>query len=76
MIDGGSMVRALFKGELSPANTGNGDMNKAKGLPGSAGVARGTAKVIHSLAEAGKLRPGDVLVATSRWLDRDSVSAD
>jgi hypothetical protein len=52
------MVRALFKGELSPANTGNGDMNKAKGLPGSAGVARGTAKMIHSLAEAGKLRPG------------------
>jgi pyruvate,water dikinase len=65
MTDGGSMVRALFKGEMSPANTSNGEMNKVKGLPGSAGVARGTARVIHSLAEAGKLQPGDVLVAVS-----------
>ena len=32
------------------------------GTPGSAGVVRGTARVIHSLAEAGKLQPGDVLV--------------
>jgi pyruvate,water dikinase len=65
MTDGGSMVRALFKGEMSPANTSNGEMNKVKGLPGSAGVTRGTARVIHSLAEAGKLQPGDVLVAIS-----------
>jgi pyruvate,water dikinase len=65
MTDGGSMVRALFKGELSPANTSNSEMNKVKGLLGSAGVARGTARVIHSLAEAGKLQPGDVLVAVS-----------
>ncbi len=63
MTDGGSMVRAMFKGEMSPAPTGNSEMNKVKGLPGSAGVTRGTAKVIHSLAEAGKLQPGDVLVA-------------
>jgi phosphohistidine swiveling domain-containing protein len=63
MTDGGSMVRAMFKGEMSPANTGNTDMNKVKGLPGSAGKARGTARVIHSLAEANKLQPGDVLVA-------------
>src|SRR3990172_2459670 len=34
-----------------------------KGWAGSAGVARGTARVIRSLAEAGKLQPGDVLVA-------------
>ena len=65
MTDGGSMVRALFKGEMSPANTNNSEMNKVKGLPGSAGVARGTARVIHSLAEAGKLQPGDVLVAVA-----------
>ena len=65
MTDGGSMVRALFKGEMSPANTGNGEANKVKGLAGSAGVARGTARVIHSLAEAGKLQPGDVLVAVA-----------
>lgn len=65
MTDGGSMVRALFKGELTPANTSNSEMSKVKGLPGSAGVARGTARVIHSLAEAGKLQPGDVLVTAS-----------
>jgi pyruvate,water dikinase len=65
MTDGGSMVRAMFKGEMSPANTGNGEMNKVKGLPGSAGVTRGTARVIRSLAEAGKLQPGDVLIAVS-----------
>jgi phosphohistidine swiveling domain-containing protein len=65
MTDGGSMVRALFKGELSPANTSNTEMDKVKGLPGSAGRARGTARVIHSLAEAGKLQPGDVLVTVA-----------
>jgi pyruvate,water dikinase len=63
MTDGGSMVRAMFKGEMSPAPTGNSELNKVKGLPGSAGVTRGTARVIHSLAEAGKLQPGDVLIA-------------
>jgi len=63
MTDGGSMVRAMFKGEMSPANNGNGEANMVKGHPGSAGVTRGTARVIHSLAEAGKLQPGDVLVA-------------
>jgi phosphohistidine swiveling domain-containing protein len=63
MTDGGSMVRAMFKGEMSPANNGNGETNKVKGHPGSAGVTRGTARVIRSLAEAGKLQPGDVLVA-------------
>ena len=57
------MVRAMFKGEMSPAPTGNSEMNQITGLPGSAGVTRGTARVIHSLAEAGKLQPGDVLVA-------------
>jgi phosphohistidine swiveling domain-containing protein len=63
MTDGGPLLRAMFKGELNPANTGNRDTNKVTGLAGSAGVARGTARVIHSLAEAGRLQPGDVLVA-------------
>jgi phosphohistidine swiveling domain-containing protein len=65
MTDGGSMVRALFKGEMNPANTSNTEMDRVKGLPGSAGRARGTARVIHSLAEAGKLQPGDVLVTVA-----------
>lgn len=34
-----------------------------KGNAGSRGVARGPARVIHSLAEAGKLQRGDILVA-------------
>ncbi|HEX8992015.1 MAG TPA: PEP-utilizing enzyme [Anaerolineales bacterium] len=65
MTDGGSMLRALFKGEMNTPKTGNGETNKVKGLAGSSGVARGTARVIHSLAEAGKLQPGDVLVTVS-----------
>jgi pyruvate,water dikinase len=65
MTDGGSMVRALFKGEMSPANTSSGELDQVKGLPGSAGLVRGTARVIHSLAEAGKLQPRDVLIAVS-----------
>jgi phosphohistidine swiveling domain-containing protein len=65
MGDGGPMVRAMFKGEMSPPNTSQREANKVKGIAGSAGVARGTARVIHSLVEAGKLQPGDVLVAKS-----------
>jgi rifampicin phosphotransferase len=65
MGDGGPMVRAMFKGEMTPPNTDPHAANTVKGLAGSAGVARGTARVIHSLAEAGKLQPGDVLVAES-----------
>ena len=65
LSDGGPLLRAMFKGELSPANTSNREADRVKGLAGSAGVARGTARVIHSLAEAGKLQPGDVLVAVS-----------
>jgi phosphohistidine swiveling domain-containing protein len=63
MGDGGPMVRAMMKGEMGPGNTGNLDANIVKGLAGSAGLVRGTARVIHSLAEAGKLQRGDVLVA-------------
>ena len=65
MTDGGSMIRAMFKGEMTPPNTSPREAHRVKGLAGSAGVARGTARVIHSLAEAGKLQPGDVLVAVA-----------
>lgn len=63
MTDGGPLLRAMSKGELNPANTRNRDTNQVKGLAGSAGVARGPARVIRSLAEASRLQPGDVLVA-------------
>ncbi len=65
MGDGGPLVRALFKGEMNPANTNKPEAHAVKGLAGSAGVARGTARLIDSLAEADKLQSGDVLVAKS-----------
>ncbi len=63
MTGGGSIMRAMSKGELGAPNTSPREANAVKGIAGSAGVVRGTARVIHSLAEAGKLRRGDVLVA-------------
>jgi pyruvate,water dikinase len=63
MDDGGPVLRAFFKGDFTPQATSNGQTQTLKGLAGSAGVARGQAKVIRSLAEAGKLQKGDVLVA-------------
>jgi len=65
MTDGGSMIRAMSKAGLPSSNTRPREAHSVKGIAGSAGVARGTARVIHSLAEAGKLQPGDVLVAQS-----------
>jgi pyruvate,water dikinase len=65
MAEGGPMLRALLKGEMTPSNTNQREPHRVVGLAGSAGVVRGTARVIHSLAEAGKLQPGDVLVAES-----------
>jgi pyruvate,water dikinase len=56
--------RALFKffgylGAEPPAPPGDAVIH---GVAGSPGIARGPARVIRSLAEAGKLRPGEVLV--------------
>ena len=65
MTDGNPMLRALLKAEMGPPNQNKPEAHRVTGLAGSAGVARGTARVIHSLAEASKLQPGDVLVAVS-----------
>ncbi len=62
MTDGGTLMRVMSKGEMGTPNTSPREANKVKGIAGSAGVARGTARVIHSLEEADKLQPGDVLV--------------
>jgi phosphohistidine swiveling domain-containing protein len=51
-----------FFGAPPPPTTQPGVL---RGHPGSPGRAHGPAKVIRSLAEAAKLRPGDVLVAES-----------
>jgi hypothetical protein len=39
------------------------DPNVLRGTPGSPGLARGPAKVVRSLGDAGKLGRGDILVA-------------
>jgi phosphohistidine swiveling domain-containing protein len=61
--DGGPLVRAIMKvGLMTPAGS-DGDSQALKGQAGSSGVVRGIARVVRTLAEAGKLQPGDVLVA-------------
>jgi pyruvate,water dikinase len=63
MEGGGPIMRAMFKGELAAPSKDKSEANTVKGFAGSAGVVRGRARVIRSLAEAGRLQPGDVLVA-------------
>jgi pyruvate,water dikinase len=65
MAGGGSIMRAMSKGELGTPNKSPREANAVKGIAGSAGVVRGPARLIHSLAEAGKLKQGEVLVARS-----------
>lgn len=43
-----------------PAPAADGEL---RGAPGSGGTVRGRARVIHSISEAGRLEPGDILVA-------------
>lgn len=62
LSDSGSMVRAIFKGEMAQATGSQPAANLLQGLGGSAGVVQGTARVLHSLNEADRLQPGDVLV--------------
>jgi pyruvate,water dikinase len=63
LTDGGPVFRAVLKSDTAVPTGGSGSSEELQGQPGSPGVVRGRAKVLHSLAEAGKLRPGDVLVA-------------
>lgn len=57
--------RALKKADGAMAPGGGGDAQVLYGQPGAVGVARGKARIVRTLAEAGKLHPGDVLVAKS-----------
>ena len=62
MTDGGPLIRAMLKSDIA-VPTGSGDDSQAlQGQAGSPGVVRGIARVIPTLAEAGKLQPGDILV--------------
>jgi pyruvate,water dikinase len=56
------MFRAMAKAGIQ-STTKPREADRVQGIAGSAGVVRGPARLIHSLAEAGKLQPGDVLVA-------------
>jgi pyruvate,water dikinase len=62
MDDGGPVLRAFFKGDFNPQENGSSDPGVVNGLAGSAGIVRGKARVIRSLAEAGKLQKWDILV--------------
>ncbi|PWB68857.1 MAG: hypothetical protein C3F07_21170, partial [Anaerolineales bacterium] len=64
LTNAGSMVRAIFKGEMAQSNGGQSEASSVKGLAGSSGVVRGTARVLHSLDEASKLQPGDILITS------------
>jgi pyruvate,water dikinase len=57
--------RAFTKADGATAPGGSGDAQALYGQPASAGVIRGKARIVRTLAEAGKLQPGDVLVAKS-----------
>ena len=54
MEGGGSIMRAMFKGELAAPIKGQNEADTVIGFAGSAGVTRGRARVIRTLAEAGK----------------------
>jgi rifampicin phosphotransferase len=64
--DNSPFGQAMRKADFA-IRPGGDDAQGLWGLAGSPGVVRGPAKVIHTLAEAGKLKPGDVLVAESTW---------
>ena len=59
------ILRALLKGEMGSGGHNQAEAHRVTGVAGSAGVARGPARLIHSLAEAGRLQPGEVLVAAA-----------
>ena len=63
LADGGPILRAIMKADGTAPAGSNSSAQELKGQAGSPGVARGTARVICTLAEAGKLQRGDVLVA-------------
>ncbi len=63
LADGGPLFRAMLKSDSAALTDSPVDSQALQGQAGSLGVVRGIAKVVSTLAEAGKLQPGDVLVA-------------
>ena len=58
----GAFFRAMRKAEVNAPEPSAVPVQMLKGQPASAGVARGMARVIMSLAEADQLKPGEVLI--------------
>lgn len=63
--DSSPFSKAVKKADGARRAGSEGDIHGLHGLPASAGVVRGPARVIYTLADASKLQPGDVLVAPS-----------
>jgi len=63
LADGGPLFRAIMKSDVPGPTGSRGDAQALHGQAGSSGIVRGIAKVVRSLADAGKLQPGDILVA-------------
>ena len=64
--------------QMSPFASEEAAANELRGRGTSAGVARGPARVLRSLSEADRLRPGDVLVARTTmpaWTPLFAVAA-
>jgi pyruvate,water dikinase len=58
---GRSMAKFFGRDPVPPAD----EPGEIRGHAGSAGVARGTARILRSITDAHRLIPGDVLVATT-----------
>ncbi|MDX1417578.1 MAG: PEP-utilizing enzyme [Candidatus Promineifilaceae bacterium] len=65
MTDTVAVIRAIFKGEVAQPSDSQPGANMVQGLAGSAGLIRGTARVLHSLTDAKKLQPGDILITVA-----------
>ena len=76
--DAGPLFRAMRKADAAGARRGDGDALMLRGQGASAGSVRGTARVITTLAQADRLRPGDVLVTkatTPPWSPLFAIAA-
>jgi pyruvate,water dikinase len=75
-LSGDALSRAWGKFMGAPAATT--EPGVVLGSAGSPGIARGTAKVILTLADAGKLQPGDILVTeytAPQWTPLFAIAA-
>lgn len=65
--EGSDTFASAFRRMSGPITLLESDLDAGilRGVPGSAGVTTGTARVIRAPEEFGKIRPGDVLVCTS-----------